>query len=196
LSDALERRAIFRELIGKFDVFSHGSWEITLEAISVHILEMEDVLFHHNSAVMMPENPQGASSQDGAEGTRESTKKDQEKISGVKALALVFKQFEFNPDQSIIIAGHTDTSGETKFNFDLSGLRAQNILHLLTGDRKQWAKACYKRHKVEDYQQIMQYLWVTRGWPCDPGPIDDKWGDKTRHATEAFINSYNVIYAY
>jgi len=195
VSDALERRAKFRELIGKFDVFSHGSWEITLDPISVHILEMEDVLFHLNSAVMMPENPKGVSSQDGAGATSASTKEDQEKITGVKALALVFKQFEFNPGQSIIIAGHTDTSGTAKFNFELSNLRAENILHLLTGDRKKWAKVCYKRHKVEDYQQIMQYFWVTRGWPCDPGKIDDKWGDNTKLATSNFIDAYNVEYA-
>jgi hypothetical protein len=195
VSDALERRAKFRELIGKLDLFSHKKWEIVLDPIGVHILEMEDVLFHHNSAVMMPENPQGTSSQDGAGATSESTKKGQEQITGVKALALVFKQFEFNPDQKIIIAGHTDTSGEAKYNFELSTLRSNNILYLLIGDRKKWAKICYKKHKVEDYQQIMQYFWITRGWPCDPGKIDNKWGDNTRHATDGFIDTYNVEYA-
>ena len=122
MSDALERRAKFRDLIGKIDLYSHKKWEVVLDRIGVHILEMEDVLFHHNSAVMMPENPQGTSSQDGAGQTSASTKEDQEKITGIKALALVFKQFEFNPDQQIIVAGHTDTSGEAQSNFELTKL--------------------------------------------------------------------------
>ncbi|NMC43817.1 MAG: hypothetical protein GYA46_07855, partial [candidate division Zixibacteria bacterium] len=67
MGNVIERQVRFRELLGNISAQSHGVLEGVLSRINVHILEMEDVLFHHNSAVMMPENPQGDSSADGSE---------------------------------------------------------------------------------------------------------------------------------
>lgn len=157
------------------------------------ILEMEDVLFHLDSAVMMPENPEGTSSEDGSEDDATDTEDaeiqaQQETMSGISALSLVFRQFELNPQKRILIAGHTDTSGGVRMNFELSELRAQNVLYLLNGEREPWAAVSASRHKVEDYQQIMTFFCYKNGWNCDPLGVDDIWGDDTEAATQNFFN--------
>ena len=148
---------------------THGKTETTVKKINVSILEMEDVLFHHNSAVMMPESPIEEPDED--KGTEK-----QEKVTGVKAMALIFKQYDFDPDKQILIAGHTDTSGEDKYNFELSDLRARNVLYILTAERDKWADICYEKQKVEDYQQFMNYVNKIHKYPCNSGSVDDKWG--------------------
>ncbi|MFQ5498509.1 MAG: OmpA family protein [Candidatus Zixiibacteriota bacterium] len=193
MGNTLEAKVIFRELLGKTPTVSHHKCEIILKRINVHILEMEDVLFHLNSAVLMPAAPKGKSAKQGSGSS--TARQQQEKVTGVKALALVFKQFEFNPDKRIVIAGHTDTSGEAKYNFGLSELRAKNVLFLLVGDRVNWSKVCYEKHKVEDCQQILKHVFTHRKWPCNPGKIDDKWGPNTERATENFIQYYNSEFA-
>ena len=207
MSTPVEKKVNFRQLLGKSSAFSHGSWEIILKLINVYILEMEDVLFHHNSAVMMPESPAGKSSADGSEDdawdTDDTTiKKDQENITGVKALALLFKQFEMDPDKRLLITAHTDTSGTAKYNFELSELRALNVLYLLIEERQEtpavkekWSEVCYEKHKIEDYQQILTYVYTSRKWPCNPVKINNQWNEDTRRATDSFINYYNAEYA-
>lgn len=177
---------IFKKIFGKgkSSAITNRKNEVILKMVKMHILEMEDVLFHLNSCVVMPENPQGKSSSDG---NMESSDESLD-ITGIKALAIVFKQFEFDPSKRMIIAGHTDTSGTDEFNFKLSDERAKNILYLLIGEKSEWAKLSYGRHKVEDYQQIMKYFEKKLSCECDPGDIDDKWGDNTRAATKNFFN--------
>jgi outer membrane protein OmpA-like peptidoglycan-associated protein len=140
-------QVIFKKLFGngKSSAVTSTSNEVILKRVNMHILEIEDVLFHLNSAVMMPENPQGKSSAQGGGASEE-----QMKMSGLKALALVFKQFEFDPNMRMVITGHTDTSGTAEFNFILSKERSENILYLLFNteeedSRKKWAEVCYNR---------------------------------------------------
>jgi outer membrane protein OmpA-like peptidoglycan-associated protein len=186
-------QVIFKKLFGngKSSAVTSTSNEVILKRVNMHILEIEDVLFHLNSAVMMPENPQGKSSAQGGGASEE-----QMKMSGLKALALVFKQFEFDPNMRMVITGHTDTSGTAEFNFILSKERSENILYLLFNteeedSRKKWAEVCYNRQKVEDYQQILAHYEKKLNCGCDPGNIDDKWGDKTKKATENFLEKLN-----
>ena len=153
---------------GKSSAVTSKNNEVILKLVKMHILEMEDVLFHLNSAVMMPENPAGESSTQGGGAGEEQTK-----VSGIKALALVFKQFEFDPDVKMVVSGHTDTSGTAEFNFKLSKERALNILYLMykkdeEDSRKKWAEVCYNRQKVEDYQQILTYFEKKLTCGCDP----------------------------
>ena len=165
--------------------------EFQLEPVEVLMLEMEDVLFHLDSAVMMPERPKGKSSSDGTEDGDEPPE-DKDKVSGLKALALALKQFEFDPDKRLLIAGHADTSGPTKMNFELSELRSQGVLALLEGSPYSWADISEKRHRIEDYQQILMYMKDHRSWSdCDPVKIDDKWSDDVDKAIRAFITRYN-----
>ncbi|MCP4570172.1 MAG: hypothetical protein GY841_21540 [FCB group bacterium] len=163
---------------------SHGKTETTIKKINVSVLEMEDVLFHHNSAIMMPESPIEEPDEDkGSE--------RQEKVTGAKAMALIFKQYDFDPDKQLLIAGHTDTSGEDKYNFGLSELRAQNVQYILTGERDLWARNAYSKQKIEDYQQFLNYVNKIHKYPCHSGKVDDKWGDITKGATENFIKYFN-----
>ena len=117
-----------RGLLGKSSAVTDRTTEFVLKKFEVNILEMEDVLFHLNSAVMMPEAPSGKSSADGSEDDDtdwidRDVQEDQETITGVSSLALVFKQFEFDPAKAMVIAGHTDTSDTARFNFELSRRR-------------------------------------------------------------------------
>ena len=53
-------------LFGKTTVKTHGLAQFQAQRAKVEILEMEDVLFHLNSAVLLPSKPAGKSSKDGA----------------------------------------------------------------------------------------------------------------------------------
>ena len=77
----------FREMIEGKDTDTTVSPEYQLEPVEVLMLEMEDVLFHLDSAVMMPERPKGKSSSDGTE-DGDAPPEDKDKVSGLKALAL------------------------------------------------------------------------------------------------------------
>lgn len=180
-----------RDLISKLGLKTGGKAQINLRRVRAYILEMEDVLFHYNSAVMMPDKPEGASSTDGTtdDATDPDIQKKQNAISGLKVLAVAFKQFEFDSNLRLVVAGHADTSGDYKTNFEISALRGQNVLYLLeSGKGAEWAKICYGRHKIEDYQQIMKYFAaIYKDWDCDPDLIDNKWGDLTDNATSNFF---------
>ena len=163
MSDTRLFTVLMRDVIGTHSAFTGKTVEFRLKKHGMHILEMEDVLFHLNSAVMMPENPAGKSSKDGQadDGPADlggKFKEGQQVITGIEALALVYKQFELDPKNCMVIAGHTDTSGTPKFNFKLSDERARNVLYILTGEREKWADVSAGRHKIEDYQQIMKYF--------------------------------------
>ncbi|MBD3343920.1 MAG: hypothetical protein GF401_02520 [Chitinivibrionales bacterium] len=177
---------------GEATVSTGNENELILQRTRLLVLEMEDVLFHLDSAVMMPEAPGGSSSSDGSEDDHQDpsdqqTQQMQEQATGLRALALVFCQFELDPRKRLLLLGHTDTSGGAQMNFGLSEQRALSVLHLLTGNRQEWADNSASRHKVEDYQQILKYLALTKGWDCDPDKIDDIWGDKTERASRNFF---------
>ena len=62
---------------------------------------------------------------------------------------------EANPEKGVIIVGHSDTSGGVEYNFELSLLRAENVYHLLLGHQSSWADLSESKHRIEDYQQIL-----------------------------------------
>ncbi len=194
---------------------SHTS-DVTVEHTVIHVLEMEDVLFHLNSAVMMPRCPSVGDTTDdpGEPAEAESqveypaaipedegaqTSEQQEQVSGVAALALVFKTSEFHPEYRIIVAGHTDTSGGIELNYRLANDRALGVWLLLLGredpaDEEEeeglhWAETARGRHRIEDYQQIMtHYALAGRvSGACDPQGVDNTWGSDTSSACEAFF---------
>ncbi len=178
-------QVIFRDIFGrgKSSAVTSRKNEIILKFVKVDILEMEDVLFHLNSSVMMPENPKGKDANDGNMPANDESLD----VTGIKALAISFKQFEFDPNKKLIITGHTDTSGTAKSNFELSDERAKNVLYLLNGEKYKWANNCYNRQRVEDYQQIMKYFEPKLNCGCDPGKIDNVYGEKTSKATQNFL---------
>src|SRR5512141_2263252 len=66
-----------------------------------HILEMEDINFHLDSAVLLPDY--------GAEAPKTGTP-DQNRITGLGVLYACYKHAAAHQDQPLLVAGHTDRS--------------------------------------------------------------------------------------
>jgi len=147
------------------------------------VLDVEDVHFHFDSSVMMPDYGDCGQNLDDADANR---------ITGLAVLRAVYKHAAEHPEMKILIAGHTDKEGSDKYNLELSRLRAENVLHLLLGNRTEWVKNSNKKNKVEDYQQILKWIAVTWGWACDPGKVDNDLGDETKKAIRSFQTLYNA----
>jgi len=173
---------------------------IEIDSVKMHVLEMEDVLFHLASAMMMPQNPAGKSSSQGtanAPGSAQASNQAQQAaLSGIEALALAFKQLEFNPDLKTLIAAHADTSGDIQYNFSLSKDRGRNVHAILTGSEDEWVASVARstnpntqpdRHKIEDYQQVLTWVSLEKSWDCDPLGIDNSWGPNTENAVKVFL---------
>lgn len=146
------------------------------------LVEFEDTLFRHESAVMMPagEKP---SELDG----------DGRHRTAVGLAATVLRYVDEHPGVQVVVAGHTDTTGGDAYNLQLSQWRAECVTAVLTGDAATFAKICndWRRMKVEDYQQILTWLAEERGWDCDPGGIDGVHGNDTQTAVNNFRQAYN-----
>ncbi len=175
----------------KNPVTTGGKRQFQLVRPNVRVVEMEDVLFHFDSCVLMPSAPEGKSSTQGVSDQTDAEKEradKQKKVTGLHALALTYKVLDEHNTLGILITGHTDTSGGTQGNFILSEERANNVLFLLEQRREDWANLSFKHHRVEDYQQILKhYAKKNPDWDCDPGKIDNSYGDKTNTASENFF---------
>jgi outer membrane protein OmpA-like peptidoglycan-associated protein len=154
---------------------------------TVNIVEVEDALFHHDSAVLLPSQPVGPSSEDGEEPSPET-----EEIAGLAVISAILNFISEHPEKQLIVAGHTDTSGNAKYNFELSSLRALSVLYILNGNKPLWVNNSDKKHKVEDYQQILKHYSKIWGWDCDPGVVNNIQGPPTRQATRNFQERYNT----
>jgi hypothetical protein len=186
------------------------------------LLEMETAYFHHNSAVMMPDTAAGPDAGETSPSHFEdptvmnSVKKsnadsyerfrntvydpnvdgdEEERVSGLGALAAAYRFLQLNSGYKLLIAGHCDTSGEVDYNFYLSKLRPENVLHLLLGQRSPWVDTCMERFKIEDYQSILKYVSRTRKWDCDPGAVDDVDGEQTQRGLRGFQQMYNSVFS-
>ena len=85
-------------------------------------IDVEDLLFHTNSAVMMP---------DYRDCTGDPFHPDEESTTGLRVLAVCLRQQSLFPAQSMLITGHTDTRGSKATNLELSHLRA-SVVRLTT----------------------------------------------------------------
>jgi hypothetical protein len=200
---------------------THRKWQIIVRPASCHRLELHDLLFHHNSAVLLPDSPLSDKlpSQNRKEWEdREILNKCQQShpdsheryrhgecgddTSGLDeyydTFAILAALFEFvrkYRNYCILLAGHTDTSGQESYNFALSKLRSQNVLFLLQGKKKEWVDVSNQKSKIEDYQHILRYFNNRFGWQCDPGPIDNSKGPKTEKAVIKFQEAYNTRFS-
>ncbi len=132
-------------------------------------VEMPDVLFNTNSAVPCLDK----------EG------------SLLGALAAAYKQAGENPSQEMVVFGHTDTSGELAYNYDLSELRSISIKSLLEGNASAWSEVVGKKSNTLDYQCILSSLTESYGWNCDPGKTDGADGPKTKEGVKGFQLEFN-----
>lgn len=154
-------------------------------ALKVSFVEVADAHFRTNSAVVLPEGENPSSDEDGTAAVQSA---------GVFATALRFNSD--NGSKSLLVAGHTDTSGSEDDNQVLSEERARCALALLVGGsdaRDDFASICDGRHTVSDYKQIL--AWLARAFPslfraCDPGAIDDNAASGVK-PVRAFQKAYN-----
>ncbi|MBN1756931.1 MAG: metallophosphoesterase [Chitinispirillaceae bacterium] len=186
-------RPLVKSLVPRFTASTHTSNVFTLPSVEVSVIEMEDVLFHLDSAVMMPETPAGKSSTQGMGDNSEDDEiqSKQNKMAGIAALATVYKMLQFDSHYRLIITAHADTSASYNYNFKLTAERGDNVTFLLRGPayKDMWAENCAVRHRIEDYQQVLTFAANRTGnilW--NPVKVDDSWGPDTENAVEAFLN--------
>lgn len=192
------RQLSFGELKQRQPVLTGSSADLVLRRPLVKVVEMEDVLFHLDSCVVMPSDPKGASSQDAvADPDITQSEKDrrelQNQLSGLQTIAVTHIVLEEHHTLGVLITGHTDTSGGLEMNFILSEQRCNNVLFLLEQRREDWADLSHKRHRIEDYQQIMAHFNKKRPeFECDPGAINNSYTPATHEATVNFFRANGI----
>ena len=173
-----------RGLTESLTVPTGALYTIQVTRFNAELFEMEDVHFHFDSAVLLPDFKL----------TADPDADDADRVTGLAVLRACLLHAQQTSDL-LLIAGHTDTSGPTDVNLTLSKQRADNVFYVLTGDRDGWVASCQKKHKVEDYQQILKWVAQVWEWDCDPGEVDNSPGPKTRAATKEFQRSYNLDFS-
>ncbi len=143
---------------------------------SLKLLEIEDCLFRHNSALFLPDSIN----------REEESKEEQEPVTGLAVLKAILKHAHTNCDKKLLIAGHTDRSGPAEYNFQLSHARAEGITALLIKDCDTWVNIATEHHLDEDIQHLLKWICTTKGWDCNPGEIDGVLGDKSKGAIKTF----------
>lgn len=150
----------------------------------VTVIEMEDINFHFDSAVLLPDYGPTAP-QPGTE--------EQNRITGLGVLFACFKQCEKTDfKQRILIAGHTDKKGTDQYNLTLSQKRAENVFFMFTDKRSSWVDSSNEKHQDEDIQQILKWISFNFQFDCDPGDITNKMNPETEQAILNFQKRYNV----
>jgi hypothetical protein len=110
--------------------------------LRVDLVEMEDLHFHLDSAVMMPDR----------DPTDAVDPRSGSALTGLSVLRGCYLHAKDNPDKKVLCAGHADRSGPPDYNLALSRLRARNVRAMLLGDADEWASVCNQKHVVQDYQ--------------------------------------------
>lgn len=142
-----------------------------------HVLEVHDIHFHHDSAVLLPDyDPNGS---------------EEQKPFGFDAFRTCHIHAQNHPEQKILIPGHADTSGAADYNVGLSRMRAESVFHFLLGHRDHWIELSLGKHKVEDSQLILKWIDAMWNWGCDPGLVDNIEGPQTTSSVRAFQQQYN-----
>ena len=186
-------------LINGTATISSGNQEtIVTDPERLLTLEFEDVLFNLNSAVFLPYNPHpqnsGSRQRPGINISTGNSTTEQFLITGLGVIYTVYKFLELFPDYKIIIAGHTDTSGEVEYNFHLSELRAKNVLHMLLGEKTEWVDTSFEKHRILDVQYILKHFSQRLNWSCDPGELNDRLTQQFQSALKIFQESFNANY--
>jgi hypothetical protein len=175
-------------------------------------LEMEDASFSHDSVLPLPFLPGPDDPDPGPVDTLDASFLEDLKTShprvyeafqrrdldlsglepflagrrGLAVLAVAMCFLEREPGHRLLLAGHTDTSGDDAFNFGLSEWRAEAVHALLTDGEERWVEMVSQKHNVSDYQNLLSYFARQFGWPCDPGLVDDDHGGATTEAVKGF----------
>lgn len=143
----------------------------------VTVIEVDDLSFHFNSAVLLP----AAQIADSGNATKP--------VLGLKVIKVALEQGS-GEGGHVLVVGHTDSVGTDAVNIRVSQARADNVLAYLKGDRDAWAKAC-ELNVVRDVQAILAFIDRTFHFDCDPGVVDGLWGQNSRGALQRFRRRFN-----
>ncbi len=166
------------------ELISGQTNELTVRSrFSVTVIEMEDINFHFDSAVLLPDY--------GTDEPQPGTE-EQNRVTGLAVLYACYKQAEKTEyAQSILVAGHTDKKGTEQYNLKLSQKRAENVLYMFTGKRSRWVNSSDDQYQVEDVQQILKWISFNFRYDCDPGDITNSMNTETTSAILNFQKRYN-----
>jgi hypothetical protein len=152
-----------------------------LHRFKVKIIELEGLHFNHNSAVLLPVEP-------------ENTAAAQAKVTPSEVLGVCLTHADEFRQERLIITGHADTSGDPDYNVKLSEQRSQCVVAVLVGGdegKKSFVHLAQARHKVEDYQRILQFIAATEGFDCDPQGVTGVHTARTTTAIKNFQQAFN-----
>jgi OmpA family len=183
-----------RQGAGPFSVMTGAVHPFVLRRLLGHFIEVEDLHFNHDSAVLLADYRDTTATDDDAAEDAQDDAQDT-RVTALAVLAAVFKHLEGHPERKVLVTGHTDKSGSDAYNLSLSQKRADNVMALLKGDKAAWVASCLDHTKVEDHQQLLKWMFEDHGWDCDPGAIDNQSGPATRGATERFKERYNTDFS-
>ena len=183
-------------------------------------LEIEDAFFNTSSAVFLPDVPGGPlpggaipvpftnaplwvelERDQGQFATDVFSKPFDPESSGgdgpqrVSALHVIIAALRFceqNQSHKLVVAGHTDRSGDDALNMRLSEARGKSVVSLLEGKRADFIKACSTFHATEDDPIVLHYAARTRGWPCDPVDQTKASPDEIRAFQERFNTDFSA----
>ncbi len=111
--------------------------------------------------------------------------------SYLSPLVRVFLFQKDNQGYGLTLFGQADGSGGTSLNQTLTEDRANGVLALMESDRDAWVSLADDKGKIMDHQALLKGMATLRGWPCDPGEVDDISGPKTKSGIRGFQTTYN-----
>jgi hypothetical protein len=174
-----------RDKLSPFTLPTGQPHRVVVHRYKVAMVEVEDLHFHLDSAVMMPDR-------DPADAVDAKSGADLTALVILRACYLYAKE---HPGKKVVCLGHTDRSGDDPYNLELSKQRAHNVWAVMMGKQDEWTKLCMAQHVVRDYQLILKWIANVRYWPdCDPGKVDGTHGSQTSNAIRAFKKRYNENY--
>jgi len=145
-----------------FLVRTDGEASFALHRLGYEVFELDDVRFHHDSAVVLPDPPDDANVPAGDHAPSPT-------ITSLVVLAACLKHAAANPEQRLLVTGHADTSGDAQYNVTLTEQRGDVTLALLVGDHDKFVTAARDKHRTGDVQHILHWLARDWGWDCAPG---------------------------
>ena len=149
------------------------------------VMEMEDIHFHHDSAVLLPDfEPKSKSLRESPAG----------RVNGLAVLCACYLHAEEAPDQLLMIAGHTDTTGKPGYNMKLSKMRADSVMYTLIGNRDKWVGIALKKNRIKDYKLYLAWTASRWGWLCSTGEFEEEANEDTEAAVKSFQIAYNKYF--
>src|SRR5262245_39351090 len=106
----MDRSITARNLALTFGGLTNALHSFVLERATRHVLEIEDVHFHYDSAVLLPDNPPEDERSAPPSGPAEP------RVTSAAVLAACLRTAEQNPTWRLLITGHADTAGRDSYN--------------------------------------------------------------------------------